>query len=187
MTTDDIKRWKQISRNKIFSNPYGYEIYQDDVLTPYGKPGKYTVIKQINGGFVAVVALTKNLEIVLVRHHRYATDRIYTEIPAGNIEKGEDPFHAGRRELLQETGFSTNNLTMLIIYDAVNGICAVTGHILLALEVFRIQDPQPEADELHQIVIMPFQEYKNFLRYSSEPKDERSLLGIYEASERLDL
>ena len=50
-------------------------------------------------GGAAVAALNEKGEIYLVRQYRYALDRELIEIPAGKLEKGEDPFAAARREL----------------------------------------------------------------------------------------
>ena len=56
-----------------------------------------------NGG-VCVAALTDNNELLFVRQFRYPYMEVILELPAGKLEKGEDPFEAGKRELEEETG-----------------------------------------------------------------------------------
>ena len=56
-----------------------------------------------NGG-AAVAALNEKGEIYLVRQYRYALGKELIEIPAGKLEKGENPFDAARRELAEEAG-----------------------------------------------------------------------------------
>lgn len=55
-------------------------------------------------GGVCVAAITAKNEILLVRQFRYPYGRVVTEVPAGKLEPGEDPFEACKRELLEETG-----------------------------------------------------------------------------------
>ena len=51
-----------------------------------------------------MAALNDEGEIYLVRQYRYALDRELIEIPAGKLEKGEDPLEAAKRELGEEVG-----------------------------------------------------------------------------------
>ena len=50
-------------------------------------------------GGAGIAALNDRGEIYLVRQYRYALDRELIEIPAGKLEKGEDPLEAAKREL----------------------------------------------------------------------------------------
>ena len=53
-----------------------------------------------------VIALTPENEVVLVWQYRFGTDALSLEIPGGVVDPGETPLHAGRRELLEETGYA---------------------------------------------------------------------------------
>ena len=64
----------------------------------------YREIVEHNGA-VAMVAITDDNKIVMVRQYRYACGRAVLEIPPGKIDKGEtDPLAAAVRELKEETG-----------------------------------------------------------------------------------
>ncbi|MBQ7968363.1 MAG: NUDIX hydrolase [Clostridia bacterium] len=65
-----------------------------------------------NGG-VCVVPLTKDNEVVFVNQFRYPYGEIVKEVPAGKMEKGEDPLKCGMRELSEETGYSSDNIISL--------------------------------------------------------------------------
>ena len=56
--------------------------------------------------------------IVLVRQYRYPVDRYVYELPAGLVEKGEDPKEAGIREMYEETGLE---------FTPVDGGCCERG------------------------------------------------------------
>src|SRR5690606_26777075 len=59
--------------------------------------------------WVNVVALTTDLQLVLVNQFRYGINQLSWEIPGGIIDSGEDPLAAGLRELREETGFVGTN------------------------------------------------------------------------------
>jgi len=63
--------------------------------------------------WVNVVALTKEKEIVLIEQYRQGTEEIVLEIPGGMIDAGEEPETAARRELLEETGYDSNEFVYL--------------------------------------------------------------------------
>jgi ADP-ribose pyrophosphatase len=58
-------------------------------------------------GAVAVIALTDSGELVMERQFRYALGRDMIEIPAGKIDPGEDPLATAKRELREETGYTS--------------------------------------------------------------------------------
>lgn len=83
----------------------------DDIELENGKPAKREVVCH-NGG-VCVAAITAENEILLVRQFRYPYKEVLLEVPAGKLEKGEDPFDAVKREQMEETGTSGENYVSL--------------------------------------------------------------------------
>ncbi len=59
--------------------------------------------------WVNVVALTPGKKIILVEQFRFGTGKVSLEIPAGVVDPGESPFETARRELLEETGYCSEN------------------------------------------------------------------------------
>ncbi len=55
-------------------------------------------------GGVSIAALTAENELYFVRQYRYPYHETVLELPAGKLEKGENPLVAGKRELREETG-----------------------------------------------------------------------------------
>lgn len=64
-------------------------------------------------GGVAVLAMDENQEIFCVTQYRYAQGKEMLELPAGKLERGEDPLETGKRELIEETGYKAENWLFL--------------------------------------------------------------------------
>lgn len=85
-------------------------IYQGKILNlrvdvaglPNGKEAPREFVEH-NGG-VTVAALTDDAKLIFVRQFRYPYMEEVLELPAGKLEKGEDPLEAGKRELREEAG-----------------------------------------------------------------------------------
>ncbi len=130
-------------------------VHHDDVTLCNGNSAKRECVDHPGG--VAVIGLTDNNEILLVRQFRYPYKEVIFEIPAGKLEKGEDPFDAGVREFKEECGAVADNYFSLgEIYPSpgyTNEIIRLYGATGLRFEEQNLDD-----DEFLQIVKMPFDE-----------------------------
>ncbi|BBJ28758.1 NUDIX domain-containing protein [Athalassotoga saccharophila] len=80
------------------------KLYVDEVELPNGHKSFREVVR--HPGASAVIVLLDDGQIVLERQFRYPINEILWEIPAGKLDKDEDPFECAKRELLEETGIS---------------------------------------------------------------------------------
>lgn len=87
------------------------KVLRDTVELENGKTSAREVVCH-NGG-VCVAALTEQNEVLLVRQFRYPYKEVLLELPAGKLEKGEDPFEAAKRELGEECGLTADYYTPL--------------------------------------------------------------------------
>ncbi len=99
-----------VNKNYIYNGRI-INLRRDDALLPDGKPCIREVVEH-NGG-VCIAALTDDNELIFVRQFRYPYMDILLELPAGKLEKGEDALPAGKRELLEETGFEAEEYEFL--------------------------------------------------------------------------
>lgn len=101
---------KTLERNDIFDG-HIIKVHNDRVLLENGKEGFRECVDHPGGVCVAVI--TPANEVLMVRQFRYPYGEVVFELPAGKLEKGEDPFNAIKREQLEETGTTGTNYTFL--------------------------------------------------------------------------
>ena len=68
--------------------------------------------------WVNIIALTPDEEIIVVRQYRFGIGKITTEIPGGVIDPGEDSLEAAKRELREETGYTSRDWEYLGAVEA---------------------------------------------------------------------
>lgn len=88
-----------------------FTVTVDKVELENGRTSTREVVHHHGGACIA--ALTENDEIYLVRQFRYAFGQELWELPAGKLEKGEDPFAAAKRELGEECGLTAEHFVDL--------------------------------------------------------------------------
>lgn len=114
------------------------------VELPDGRQAIRDVVR--HPGAVAVVALTEEGRICLVRQYRTALGRVTVEIPAGKLAPGEDPLECAQRELLEETGMEAEKIAFLTTIATSDGFCDELIHIYMATGL-TFSSSSPDADE----------------------------------------
>lgn len=102
---------KTVSKNYIYKGKI-LTLRCDDALLPDGRPCKREIIEHSGG---ACVLYVENDAVLLVRQYRYAYGESIYEIPAGKLDKGEEPICAAARELEEEAGIKAEKLELLFI------------------------------------------------------------------------
>ena len=99
----DLAKSEQVTSNRVFS------IRKDAAVSPVtGKQHDFFVIEAPD--WVNIVALTGEVDrdVVLIRQYRHGIRSETIEIPGGMIDPGETPLEAAKRELLEETGYASD-------------------------------------------------------------------------------
>lgn len=130
-------------------------IQVDKVRLPNGKEAGREVCRHPGG--VAVLPLAQDGTVTLVRQYRYPIARLLLELPAGKLERGEDPFPAAQRELSEETGFTAGEWTDLGSMYSSPGFCDEKLYLYLARDLTGASS-HPDEDEFLDTVVMPFDE-----------------------------
>ncbi len=153
----------------------------DRVVLPDGSESTREVVE--HPGAVAIVAIDENQNIWMVKQYRKAVEEILMEIPAGTLEKGEDPLECAKRELAEETGLKAQNWKSILSYYSAPGFVTEKLHLFLATE-FTEGNKHPDQDEFLYTVKLPLAEAYEAI-FSGDIKDGKSIIGIQYASKLL--
>lgn len=104
--SDNELREVCLSRRDIFEGRI-FRVHVDSVALPNGSTSTRETVDH-NGG-VCVAAFNEKGEVAMVRQYRYPYGETVAELPAGKLEKGENPDEAIRRELSEEVGAEGEN------------------------------------------------------------------------------
>ena len=154
----------------------------DDALLPNGTVAKREIVEH-NGG-VCVAPLDSDYNLYFVKQFRYPYMEIVTELPAGKLEKGEDPFEAGKRELKEETGAVANKYISLGKLYPTPGYC---GEIIWMYAAFGLDfgDCDPDDDEFLEVEKIPLEKAVEMV-ISGEIKDAKTQTAILKLKYLID-
>ncbi len=103
---------KTLRSKLVYSNSF-LDLYEDEVLLPNNKVSKRIYAKHL--GAAAVLPITKDNKVVLTKQYRYPIKSVSIEIPAGKKDfKGELGIDCVKRELEEETNYTSDNLQFLL-------------------------------------------------------------------------
>lgn len=134
-----------------------------------------------HGGAVGIVAVTDEKEVILVKQFRKPIEKVIWEIPAGKLEKGENPKDCAIRELKEETGYSAGNLKLIHKFFPSPGFCNQKVYIYLATNLVpgecsfdndeNIETYKLSLDEVNEMILR------------NEIEDAKTTIGILLAKE----
>ena len=145
---------KKLSSEEIFDG-VAIHLFRDEILLPNGNKGVREVIR--HPGAVCVVPVTDDGKVIFVNQFRYAFNKVTLEVPAGKLEKGEDPLEAAMRELSEETGLSAKNVVYLGELYTTPALIDEVIHMYLATDLVKGEQHLDE-DEFINTLEMPLSE-----------------------------
>jgi len=117
-----------------------------------------------NPDWVNVIALTEKSEVVLIEQFRHGAEEIVLEIPGGMVDTVELPEAAARRELLEETGFSSDEFVFLGKSRPNPALQNNWIHHFLALDCRKTEDTNFDEHESIFTKIVALSEIENLIR-----------------------
>jgi ADP-ribose pyrophosphatase len=106
----------------------------------------------VHPGAVVVLPILPDGRIVLIRNRRYTVHETLVELPAGTLEKGEDPMNCAGRELLEETGYLAGRLKPIGNFYSSPGILTEK---LYAFAAYDLEQKTTSLDEGEEIEVAP--------------------------------
>lgn len=160
--------------SKVVFNGKLIDLKVDTVKLPDGNPSGREVV--VHPGAAVVAALTEQGEILLIRQFRYPVGEILWELPAGKLEKDEDPLECAKRELAEETGFGAREWRCLSDFFTTPGFSNEVLYLYLATDLY--PDPrEADSEEFIELFKIPYTQAVSMVT-SGEVKDAKTIIGI---------
>lgn len=151
---------------------------EDTVKLVNGVISKREIVE--HPGAVAVIAITKDNKMVLVRQFRKPAGGVLLEIPAGLVHKGESDIEGARRELAEESGYKAGKIRRIFVGYSSPGYSTELMKFFVATDLKKSAQ-SCDIDEIINVKLYPIKECMKMLR-TGKIKDNKTAIGVMIAS-----
>ncbi|GAB3791581.1 NUDIX hydrolase [Virgibacillus kimchii] len=152
---------KTIKSEKIYDGKI-IEVQVDEVQLPDGNTSTRELVK--HPGAVAVIPITEENKIVLIEQYRKPLEKSIIEIPAGKVENWENPELTAIRELEEETGYTTSELSFVASFYTSPGFADELMHIFITDDLIPMEKPaEKDDDEFMEVIEVTLDEAKQLV------------------------
>lgn len=158
-----LRPWRTIARREVFSVPRRLTVSVETVELPNGEiiDDYWQVTAR---SYVVVYAETEDRRIVCLRQYRHGPRRVNLELVAGQIEDGESPEAAARRELLEEAGYACDHWEALGPYVTSASQGSGTAYYFRACGAVKVQEPSSGDLEEAELLLLTRDQLVDALR-----------------------
>lgn len=158
--------WHPISREKVYSTRI-FDIENIKSISPKGDEKTFIGLSSPEWAIVVPIVVKEGKRFfVMVRQWRHAASILLDEFPGGVINEGEEPVEAAKRELMEETGYITKNITHLGSLFPNPAIMQNRCHIFFAECEENAQVQNCDSDEFIDVILVEYDEIlKNMGRH----------------------
>ncbi len=154
------------------------KVQRDEIELFDGSKSFREVVKHTGGVCIAAI---EGDEIYLVKQFRYPNKEFILEVPAGKLEKDEDPFEAAKREQREETGTLGENYVDLGKMYPTPGYCSEIIY-MWACRVSEKCDMDLDEGEFVEVIKIKISEAVRMV-FDGEICDAKTQIAILKANE----
>jgi len=132
----------------------------------------------VHPGGAVIVPVKDDGKIILVKQFRYPIQKTLIELPAGKLEKGEDPLVCATRELEEETGYRSKTIKKLGEIYTAPGYCTEVLYIYSAMQLIPGNHNREEGELGMEIMELSIEEIEKLIS-SGEITDAKTIVGIH--------
>ena len=146
-----------------------------DKVTVRDGRASYREIVEHNGG-VVMLGLTGDGRIPMIRQYRKAAGQVMLELPAGKLEKGEDPAEAALREFKEETGYTAESVRNVAEFYTTVGYSEEILHVFFAEDLEEGSTDFDDSESIETTLYQPEELYR--LIDEGELNDGKTLIAL---------
>ena len=150
-------------------------VTEDDAKDSTGFEIKRSIVR--HSGSAVMMAVDDKRRILLVRQYRLPARAYLWELPAGKLDPGETALQAGKRELIEETGYRARRWKKLISFFPSPGFVSEKMTIFLAQDV-TAGEAQPMDDERIETRWFSAKQVEQMI-HTSKIQDGKTIIGYF--------
>lgn len=153
-----------------------FDLKVDEIIYDSGNKGIREVA--VHPGGAVAVAVKDDGKIIVVKQFRYPFQKFLIELPAGKLDKGEDPMRCAVRELEEETGYKAGKIEKLGSIYTTPGFCTEELHIYLAQNLEEGNHRREEGEYGMEIFELTADEIEEKIK-NGDIVDSKTICGFY--------
>ena len=168
------KEMTRVKRIRMYQGAI-VDVYRDYMQFSNGNTEEWDYIH--HRGAAAVVPVTDDGRIIMVRQYRNALERFTLEIPAGALDDPEEPgINCSARELEEETGYRSDNLEWLITLRTTVAFCNERIEVYVAKNLVPSKQ-HLDPNEFVNVELHTVEELKQMI-FDGEIEDSKTVASI---------
>ncbi len=151
-----------------------FEVHRLKLRLPDGRSHEFDLVAHHDS--ISITPVDSDGNLLFVRQYRVGAEEELLELPAGVLEKGEDPLEGAMREVREETGLASKKIVLLGQAYLAPGYSDELMYFYLASDLY----PSPleqDADEFLSLVKIPAQEAYRMAR-AGEIHDSKTMAAL---------
>lgn len=170
-----IEEMKRLKRELAYKGSI-LDIYKDTMQFANGKIEEWDFVSHRMGA-AAVLPVLPDGRIILIRQYRNALERETLELPAGCRDSlTEDTKVCAARELEEETGYSSNNISFLLSLRTTVAFCDEFVDVYLAKDLVPGEQHLDDAESI-EVEIFELEDLQEMV-YSGKIQDSKTVSAI---------
>ena len=153
--------WKVLKSTYLFECNW-LKVRQDRILMPSGIEIPDFFVEELPD-WVNIIAITKDEKFVIEEQYRHGIQKVCFELPAGDVDQGEDPLRAAKRELTEETGYTGGEWIPFGTYAPNASGCNNVCYSFIAKGVEKTVSPEREPTEDINVHLVTKEKIKEML------------------------
>ena len=154
--------WELLKDKKLYETPI-FSLHQLE-LNPAVQQSIHPFYILKAPEWINMIPLTENNEIVLVEQYRVGVDETTLELPGGMVDSGESPITAAKRELLEETGYKSDEWDLIGKTSSNPAILNNFTHLYVAKNCVFTGSNSPDGSEDIKVHKMPLNDFFDLVR-----------------------
>lgn len=172
----------KLNKSEILFTGKVFDLHVDEITYDSGNKGIREVA--VHPGGAVVVPITNDNKIIFVKQFRYPFLKYMLEMPAGKLNKGEDPYLCAVRELEEETGFKAEKVERLGAIATTPGFCTEILHLYIATGLTPGNHNREEGELTMEVYEYSIEEVERLIS-EGELYDAKSICAFFMAYKKL--